>query len=43
MRQRWQHNRRRLGGPGGGQILQAFIQAIAGAAGDGVDIGSIVG
>jgi hypothetical protein len=32
-----------LGGLGGGQILQQLIPAIAGAAGSGIDIGSIVG
>ena len=32
-----------LGWLGGGQILQQLIPAIAGAAGSGIDIGSIVG
>jgi hypothetical protein len=32
-----------IGGLGGGQILQALIPAIAGAAGSGIDIGAIFG
>jgi hypothetical protein len=34
---------RAVGGLDGGQILQALIPAITGAAGGGIDIGSIVG
>jgi hypothetical protein len=32
-----------IGGVGGGQLLQVLMPAIAGAAGGGLDVGSIVG